>query len=164
MCLPTSTATHNIDGDVLEAISRNPCVKIIHIPKADHRIVVPALQARTDRVPEMLRIGSGKECALCVSSFGDGLAYAFLRSMVSIMDFPINVIKENPGLLPDLPDKIWEHILRLATEDCVYNLKGLKREDQLWAMIEPPNRTRRNILLVSKRFHVGTILSRMLIR
>ncbi|EIW65105.1 uncharacterized protein TRAVEDRAFT_16946 [Trametes versicolor FP-101664 SS1] len=70
VCLPASTATHNIDGDVLEAISRNPCVKIIHIPKADHRIVVSALQARTDRVPEKLHIGSGKECALCVSAFG----------------------------------------------------------------------------------------------
>ncbi|OJT09970.1 hypothetical protein TRAPUB_13551 [Trametes pubescens] len=143
VCLPASTATLNIDGDVLEVISRNPRVKTIHIPKASHRIVVSALQARTDRVPEKLYIGSGKEWVL----------------MVPILGFPVNVIKENPGPLPDLPDKIWIHILGFATEGCAYNLRAFGGKDRLVPANEPINRTRRNILLVSKRFHVRAIFS-----
>lgn len=81
--------------------------------------------------------------------------------MVPIMDSPVNVIKENPGPLPDLLDKIWEHILGQATEECAYNLRGLGKERRLRATNEPVNRTRRNILLISKSFYVGTVLSRM---
>ncbi|KAL7277261.1 hypothetical protein ACG7TL_009114 [Trametes sanguinea] len=77
-----------------------------------------------------------------------------LSNMVAIMDFPADsVLKEVPGPLPELPDKIWERILGYATHAAGFNY--LLMDDELFRRNSwpPVNLTRRNILLVCKRFH-----------
>lgn len=167
VCLYGSIATQSIsntplnhdDGaTVLGAISCNPHVKMIHIPKANPHIAVSTLQIRTDGALEKLFIGSGRECASCFYTKRI-LANAYLRSMVSMVDYPYDVIKEDPGPLPVLSDKIWEHILMQATEECAYSARGLGKEGGLRVLNKPVNRTRKSILLVSKRFYVRAIIS-----
>lgn len=168
VCLYGSIATQSISntpfnhGDgatVLGAISCNLHVKMIHIPEANpHIVAVSTLQIRTDGALEKLFMGSGRECASCFYTKRI-LANAYLRSMVSMVDYPYDVIRENPGPLSNLPDKIWEHILMQATEECAYSARGLGREDRLRVLAKPVNRTRKSILLTCKRFYVRAILS-----
>ncbi|OSC97772.1 hypothetical protein PYCCODRAFT_1461708 [Trametes coccinea BRFM310] len=129
------TATLNLDGDVLLSIAANRRVRVIHIREESQYTTIARLRARPDRVPEKIYIGQGK-------------------SMVAIMDFPADsVLKEVPGPLPELPDKIWERILGYATHAAGFNY--LPMDDELFHRNSwpPVNLTRRNILLVCKRFH-----------
>ncbi|KAI9065303.1 hypothetical protein FKP32DRAFT_1648028 [Trametes sanguinea] len=129
------TATLNLDGDVLLNIAANGRVKVIHIREESQYTTIARLRARLDRVPEKIYIGQGK-------------------NMVAIMDFPANsVVREDPGPLPELPDKIWERILGFATHAAGFNY--LQMDDELFRRNAwpPVNLTRRNILLVCKKFH-----------
>ncbi len=71
--------------------------------------------------------------------------------MVKLTDFPeVEPVKEDPGPLPDLPDKIWDRILDYAT-----HVDNREMDETLFRLSRPSmNRTRKSILLVNKRFNV----------
>ena len=73
--------------------------------------------------------------------------------MVILTDFPgVEVVKEVPGPLPDLPEKIWDKILHYATRAENWEIDD---NSNLFQPSRPSmNRTRRAILLVDKKFNV----------
>lgn len=80
--------------------------------------------------------------------------------MVHILDFPAgDVIRPDPGPLPELPDKIWERILGYATHVSGHNYLQMDADLYRRASWPPINVTRRNILVVCKRFYVGISLA-----
>ncbi|KAI0323822.1 hypothetical protein GY45DRAFT_1332222 [Cubamyces sp. BRFM 1775] len=133
--LSGTTATANIDGDVLLHIASNPRLKVLQIREITRFINIPALRARVDGVPKKLYIGEGK-------------------NMVPILDFPAgDVVKPDPGPLPELPDKIWERILGYATHVSGHNYLRMDEELYQRASWPPINATRRSILVVCKMFY-----------
>ncbi|KAH9899239.1 hypothetical protein C8Q73DRAFT_679056 [Cubamyces lactineus] len=133
--LSGTTATANIDGDVLLHIASNPHLKVLQIREITRFINIPALRARVDGVEKKLYIGEGK-------------------NMVPILDFPPgDVVKPDPGPLPELPDKIWERILGYATHVSGHNYLRMDANLFRRASWPPINATRRNILVVCKRFY-----------
>ncbi|KAI0663317.1 hypothetical protein C8Q70DRAFT_507244 [Cubamyces menziesii] len=133
--LSGTTATANIDGDVLLHIASNPRVKVVQIREITRFVNIPALRARIDGVEKKLYIGEGK-------------------NMVHILDFPAgDVIRPDPGPLPELPDKIWERILGYATHVSGHNYLQMDADLFRCASWPPINVTRRNILVVCKRFY-----------
>lgn len=59
--LSGTTATANIDGDVLLHIASNPRVKVVQIREITRFVNIPALRTRIDGVEKKLYIGEGKK-------------------------------------------------------------------------------------------------------
>ncbi|RPD75643.1 hypothetical protein L226DRAFT_462001 [Lentinus tigrinus ALCF2SS1-7] len=121
----------NLDGNVLAAIGRNPSVQVIQIHALDNSTHVALLPNIDEFARAKLYVGEG-------------------RDMVKLTDFPeADVFKKDPGPLPDLPDKVWDRIFDYAT-------RGDDREvdeDLPIRIVPSPNRTRRAVLLVNRKFN-----------
>ena len=69
--------------------------------------------------------------------------------MVKLTDFPGIELQEALGPLPELPDKIWDYILDLATRATPH-----KPVHRFEFPTSPANATRKAILRVNKQFNV----------
>ncbi|KAI0697522.1 hypothetical protein C8T65DRAFT_582614 [Cerioporus squamosus] len=125
------TMNMNIDGNILAALGMNSSVKVIQIRHLDTSTPVKLLQHIDEFAKMKLYVGMGKD-------------------MVKLTDFPdADVVKEDPGRLPDLPDKLWDSILDYAT-----HVDAREMDETLFRLSRPSmNRTRKAILLVDKRLH-----------
>lgn len=81
-------------------------------------------------------------------------------SMTPWVDLALPTLNPSPcNSTPDLPDNVWSRILGFATHVHGYNY--LEMDDELARLSDEAevNVTRRNIVLVSKRFYVSSRIS-----
>lgn len=81
-------------------------------------------------------------------------------SMTPWVDLALPILNQSPSNgIPDFPDDVWSRVLGFATHVHGYNY--LEMDDELARLSDEAevNVTRRNIVLVSKRFYVSSQLS-----
>ncbi|KAI9065297.1 hypothetical protein FKP32DRAFT_513468 [Trametes sanguinea] len=129
--------TSLMDLVIAEACRSKSTGDVISIREVTKYTEVALLQARMGPGSKKIYIGQGKD-------------------MVAIRDFPaISVLKEDPGTLPELPDRIWERILEYATHHQQPDEELSRRHPWLSRARGGLNhwQTDRRILLVCKQFH-----------